>query len=149
MRVHGIDFTSRPTSRKPITCLSCDVADGLLSVGELEELDFARRLIGRRSYKSDTRGKQTPALRAARVDILAALRDGRAAATHGVTMDITDARADELVDAPKADVLDALLCAVQAAWAWMRRDAGFGMPPDTDPLEGWIAEPALDDHHRS
>ena len=37
------------------------------------------------------------------------------------------------------DTLDAVLCALQAAWAWQRRDAGFGEPPQMDALEGWIA----------
>lgn len=37
--------------------------------------------------------------------------------------------------------LDALLCAIQAAWAWTQRDQGFGLPKHVDPLEGWIADP--------
>jgi hypothetical protein len=37
--------------------------------------------------------------------------------------------------------LDALVCAIQAAWAWTRRDHGFGLPEHVDPLEGWIADP--------
>ncbi|MES9967114.1 MAG: hypothetical protein ABW074_07580, partial [Sedimenticola sp.] len=48
-----------------------------------------------------------------------------------------------LVDDPKGDGLDALLCAVQAAWAWSRRDRGYGIPDDVDRLEGWITDPAL------
>jgi hypothetical protein len=48
-----------------------------------------------------------------------------------------------LADDPGADHLDALLCAVQAAWAWRCRDAGYGLPADLDPLEGWITDPAL------
>lgn len=104
---------------------------------------LARRLVGRRSYKSDTRSRQTPALLETRREILARLRGGDVVATHGVRVEIRDDRADALVSDPKGDALDALLCAVQAAWAWTRRDAAFGMPPGTDPLEGWIAEPTL------
>lgn len=100
---------------------------------------LARRLIGRRSYKSDTRKRQTPALHDARREILDTLRRGAVADTHGVTVEAPDGLADD----PKGDALDALLCAVQAAWAWTRREAGFGMPVGTDPLEGWIAEPGL------
>ena len=98
---------------------------------------LARRLVGRRSYKSDTRARQTATLAGTRREILDALRAGAVAGTHGVRVDAPDALADD----PKGDALDALLCAVQAAWAWTRRDDGFGMPPGTDPLEGWIAEP--------
>jgi hypothetical protein len=53
----------------------------------------------------------------------------------------------DLADDPQADTLDALLCAVQAAWAWTHRERGFGMPEDCDRLEGWIADPAS--HGRS
>jgi hypothetical protein len=45
--------------------------------------------------------------------------------------------ADALIDDGSADLLDAVLCAILAAWAWQRRDAGFGLPA-FDPLEGWI-----------
>ena len=30
MRIYGIDFTSRPTRRKPITCLECRLDGGVL-----------------------------------------------------------------------------------------------------------------------
>jgi hypothetical protein len=33
--------------------------------------------------------------------------------------------------------LDAVLCAVLAAWGWQRRDANYGLPAH-DALEGWI-----------
>jgi hypothetical protein len=48
-----------------------------------------------------------------------------------------------LCDDPLGDHLDALLCAVQAGWAWRNRAQGFGLPSDLDPLEGWIADPSL------
>ena len=25
-----------------------------------------------------------------------------------------------------------------AAWAWQRRDSGWGLPADIDPVEGWV-----------
>ena len=46
-----------------------------------------------------------------------------------------------LVEDPSGDELDALLCATQAAWAWAKRNQNFGLPADSDPLEGWIAHP--------
>ena len=48
-----------------------------------------------------------------------------------------------LADDPGADHLDALLCAVQAGWAWTQRDNNFGVSGQIDPLEGWIADPIL------
>ncbi|MGB5202155.1 MAG: DUF429 domain-containing protein [Sedimenticolaceae bacterium] len=100
---------------------------------------LARTLIGRRSYKQDTRAKQTPAQHQARRDMLGIIRRGGVEASHGVTVSAPD----ELADDPQADHLDALLCAVQAAWAWSQRTRDFGAPSDLDPLEGWIADPSL------
>ena len=48
-----------------------------------------------------------------------------------------------LLDDPTGDRLDALLCAIQAAWAWGQRKSDFGTPNDLDTLEGWIADPSL------
>lgn len=48
-----------------------------------------------------------------------------------------------LCDDPEADTLDALLFAVQAAWAWSRRSTGYGAPRNCDVLKGWIADPLL------
>ncbi len=82
---------------------------------------------------------QTPEQAQARRDILVALRNGILSSTHGIFVDAPDS----LCEDPGADRLDALLCAVQAAWSWRRRFDGFGGPADGDPNEGWIAEPAL------
>lgn len=96
----------------------------------------ARRLIGRRSYKNDDRARQTPALLESRHALLAALR-AQSVARYGIAVEAPDAIADD----PSGDQLDAFICAVQAAWAWRRRERGFGMPADADRLEGWIADP--------
>ena len=37
MRIYGIDFTSSPRPRKPITCLECQLDGDLLTTGELHE----------------------------------------------------------------------------------------------------------------
>lgn len=97
---------------------------------------LARELIGKRSYKNDTPSKQTAAL----ADARALLRQGlveRCFALFGFAVEIAIDEGDD----PGADRLDALLCAVQAAWAWTRRDDGYGAPKPCDPLEGWIAHP--------
>lgn len=42
MKLYGIDFTSRPRRRKPITCLECTLTDDRLQAGELTTWeDFA------------------------------------------------------------------------------------------------------------
>ncbi|MEM9690550.1 MAG: DUF429 domain-containing protein [Pseudomonadota bacterium] len=90
---------------------------------------LARELIGRVPYKQDVRDKQNQAQREARQRLLEALCNGEAGLTVSAPGD--------LVDDPKADTLDALLCAVQATKAV--RSPAFGIPPDADQAEGWIA----------
>ena len=100
---------------------------------------LARHLIGKRSYKNDNPKKQTEDHIAARMDILNGLRGGKLIETHGVHV----AADDDITHDPGADDLDALLCAVQAAAAWLQRDDGYGAPEDLNPIEGWIAEPTI------
>ena len=95
---------------------------------------LARELVGRRSYKSDERAKQTSERRGARRDIVDALRRGRT--RLGIELRATPAQRDELLEDASGDRLDAALCLMQAGWAAAR--PGFGLPRDVDPLEGWI-----------
>ena len=100
---------------------------------------MARALIGRRGYKQDARGKQTAAQARARTDLLEQVTAGAAERYYGLSVVAPVALAND----PGGDHLDALLCAVQAAWAWERRLSGFGPPDGFDALEGWIADPAV------
>jgi hypothetical protein len=45
------------------------------------------------------------------------------------------------VDDAEGDSIDAVLAAVQAAWSWVRRNDGYGVPQDCDLVEGWIVDP--------
>lgn len=92
------------------------------------------RCVTRKSYKSDERSRQTPQRRAAREQIVTHMEQGRHA--YGIMLDAGPWR-QMLVDDGSGDLLDAVLCAILAAWAWQRRQAGFGMP-QVDALEGWI-----------
>lgn len=100
---------------------------------------LARHLIGRRSYKNDDSRKRTADQQVAREEILRHLGSGTLLPTHGVIVETDIPFADD----PSGDTLDALLCAVQAAWCWRERDRNFGAPEGFDPLEGWIADPTL------
>jgi hypothetical protein len=93
----------------------------------------ARALIGRRSYKSDSRAQQTSERLIARKDLVDALEQGR---WRGLRLKLTHAQRDELVADPQGDKLDAALCLLLAGWA--DTQAGYGMPADADTLEGWI-----------
>lgn len=106
----------------------------------------ARRWLGRRSYKNDDPARDDEPRRAARRDLVRAIRGDaaggpRVADVYGLVVAMADDDADECVADATGDRLDSVLCAVQAAWAFWRRDAHFGMPGDAGPLEGWIADP--------
>ncbi len=100
---------------------------------------LARQIINRRSYKHEAKRKQTVQQREARSDILGGL-------IHGVATDLYGFRIEaptNLCDDPTGDDLDALLCAIQAAWAWLNRSLGYGAPCNVDRKEGWIADPSV------
>jgi hypothetical protein len=92
------------------------------------------RSITRASYKNDTRAMQTPERLAARLAIIRALEAGDY--PQAIVLDAGKHRR-ALLDDGSGDLLDAVLCALLAAWGWQRRDSHYGLPPH-DPLEGWI-----------
>ena len=100
---------------------------------------MARLIIGRRSYKQDTKSKQTPQQHEARRDLLKAILEGDTYNTYGVRVKAPPTLADD----PTGDQLDALLCCIQAAWAWQRKTENYGLPNNMDTLEGWIADPNI------
>lgn len=88
---------------------------------------FARSVVGRISYKSDTRAEQTRDRRDARVRIVEAL------------LLKTDSKTKSLlIEDGSGDSLDAAICAAQAAAAWKLRSRNFGLPENVAPCEGWI-----------
>jgi hypothetical protein len=90
---------------------------------------MARRLIGNDGYKDGILNDIIVKQSALRARILTALPNVKAPA--------------DVIKNSNGDQLDALLCAVQAAWAWSRRDANYGIPSTADPLEGWIVDESL------
>jgi len=96
----------------------------------------ARQIVGSASYKSDDRAKHTQERKAGRKRIVAALETGGLAWLPRLALPAKLKRA--CLDDASGDSLDAVLCALQAAWGWQRRSRNFGLPPGLDPLEGWI-----------
>ena len=93
---------------------------------------LVRKHLGiRDSYKSDTRAEQTPARRRVRRQIVSALQAGK---PLGIRLQCKEETA--LVADGSGDLLDAAICAVQAAWA--ARQPGYGIPADAPADEGWI-----------
>ncbi len=89
------------------------------------------------SYKSESATGQMQARLANRMLIIEALQRG--AHPLGVPLRGDDtALLDAMATDGTGDLLDCVLCLVEAAWAWTRRDAGYGLPLQIDPVEGWI-----------
>ncbi len=90
-----------------------------------------------RSYKSDT--DATPERLIARMALIDALEQGRT--PWGLRLKLRPAQREHLVQDPKGDRVDAVLCLLQAAWAHQQAEAGdahWGLPAHFDPVEGWI-----------
>nr|WP_312988842.1 DUF429 domain-containing protein [Comamonas koreensis] len=105
---------------------------------------LARELIGRRSYKSDDRQRQTPERAQARAELLGALQLGQ---HHlGLRLLADAAQLQTMAADASGDHLDAAICMLQAGWALAQHVAGhalYGLPPGIDPLEGWIVTAPL------
>lgn len=101
----------------------------------------ARAFIGRQSYKSDERVHQTEEKLFARQRLLDALCSPALSLVYGLYLNVSPEACQWLVSDPAADYLDALLCAIQAAWASKQSD--YGIPANCDRAEGWIIDAHL------
>ena len=100
---------------------------------------LAREVLGRRSYKSDDRARQTSERLIARKDLLTALELGTT--RLGLQLQLRESQRQALAQDAQGDRLDAVLCLLQAAWAQQCHAEGcvrYGLPEEADPLEGWI-----------
>jgi hypothetical protein len=113
-----------------------------LHTGDLERIaleaypGYSARQIVKASYKNDAVAKQTPARRRVRKTIVDALITG--VNPFGFALTAPTPLLNSLIRDASGDRLDAVLCAMQAAWAWQRREGNYGLPARIDALEGWV-----------
>jgi len=134
-------------ARSPCSVLPCRPTGDERVVVEAYPSLLARRLIGRRGYKQNG-GVRDERRDRARRELVERLVDGRCEGgnwreAYGFGLRLAPCLAEALAQEPSGDFLDAVLCAVQAAWAGLHRRAGFGIPESADRLEGWIAAPEM------
>lgn len=96
---------------------------------------FTARKVCTRSYKSDVASSQTPDRRRNRAAIVEALI--HAAAGLDVSLAIGSSWKRRLVEDGRGDLLDAVICGLQASHAAAL--PRYGLPTRLDTLEGWIA----------
>ncbi|MEM9354691.1 MAG: DUF429 domain-containing protein [Pseudomonadota bacterium] len=99
-----------------------------------------RQLVGKNSYKSE-KGKPT-AHQAVRRQIIEHFEAGALKNVYGISVQLGTELAEQIVDDCKGDALDAILCAVQAASFVFNGQIAPPIPPQADPLEGWIVDPS-------
>ena len=124
------------------TVLPMKAGDPERTVIEVYPKLVAQALIGARPYKDENSLVADNSRTQARRALIDALAGDALAEHYGLSLFGLDPLAEEFVEDQSGDAVDALMCAVQAAWAWTRRDTGFGIPADVDSSEGWIADPA-------
>jgi hypothetical protein len=122
--------------------LPCRPAEDTRIIVEAYPALVARRWSQGRPYKTDQKHKQTLAQQTVRDQILAGLCS-EAKRHFGFAVQVPDEWARASSREASGDQLDALLCAVQAAWACTQAERNYGIPDDCDPLEGWIVDPQL------
>jgi hypothetical protein len=106
---------------------------------------LADRLIGHRRYKDARRGVagEKEERTRARELLLRALLDPKGVAGYGKTVRLgPEINGEELVADPGGDLLDAVLCAVQAAWAASDAEGRYGVSTAAISDEGWIVDPS-------
>ena len=124
----------------PISILPCrPTSDTRMAVEGYPAL-VARKFIGKRSYKSDVHGQRTTDKETARREIIRGLCSERLKGWYGLTVEMPDEMGEMLVEDAMGDRLDAVLCAVQAGWACLECERGFGIPTECDGDEGWIVD---------
>ena len=103
----------------------------------------AQRWIGKSGYKSDERKKQSVEQQAARQRIVDAICSDELRTAYTIDLTLSQTLASRLVREPMGDELDAVLCAIQAAWAYTQREWNYGIPLICDSTEGWIVDPSM------
>ena len=125
-RLAAADVTLPGLLEKSSTRIALEAYPGLL----------ARKQLGMRaSYKSDTRGEHTPARRRVRAAVVRAMKAGR---PLGIALELSARLETQILADGSGDLLDAAICAMQAAWAWRKRGQNYGLPADAPRGEGWI-----------
>ncbi len=149
MMLHGVPigkmfFRGAPRLlRSGASVLPCHTVDDNRVALEAYPALVARKLIGTRSYKSDARKNQTAARDQARRDLVVGLFSETMRQHYGFGIELGTELAVAAIEDPTGDLLDALLCAIQAAWAFTQREQNFGIPETCDALEGWIVDPDM------
>lgn len=96
--------------------------------------------IGEKKYKDGNR-EQSGELQKAREDILDWITGTEIRKHYGFRVKIDDPLREQVLRDKAGDDIDAVLAAIQAAWAYTQGSPRYGIPRNADPVEGWIVDP--------
>ena len=142
MKIYGVPvgkmfFEGAPRMLKAgFSILPCHPTDDPRIVMEIYPALIARDIIGKQSYKSDNKQKQTLEMKFLRQEIINQVRSPLSSSKYGFVVEINQQLDGECVGDASGDSLDAVLAAIQAAHA--SRQENYGIPETCDRLEGWI-----------
>ena len=131
--------------RSGASIVPCAVNDSDRVIVETCPALAAKALAGTKSYKSEDSSTQTQAHEGTRRRIMAAITGERCKDKYNLVVNLDSIGDRTLVEDPGGDLLDAVLCAIQAAWSSMQ--PRYGVPEECDPLEGWIVDPSQPEGH--
>jgi signal transduction histidine kinase len=126
--------------------LPCSPKRGNRIILEAYPALLARRFA--ESYKSEA--KDTSQKKSARKKIISGILDSSFKTEFGFTIEIPDDIRNKMQKDFKGDFLDAVLCSLQAAWAWQEGKPNYGIPVVNKSLtqsEGWIVDPSMTLNH--
>jgi hypothetical protein len=126
--------------QSPATIIPFRKADKNRIVFEAYPALVVRRLIGKKSYKNDAKSKQTQVLQKSRIEIVEGIESDKLQQEFAVKV-IFNNYQERLINDATGDMLDAVLCAMQAAWGHLHRHKNYGMSESVDLAEGWIVDP--------
>ncbi|MBD2175463.1 DUF429 domain-containing protein [Pseudanabaena sp. FACHB-1998] len=142
MKVYGVPvgkmfFEGAPRMLKAgFSIQPCHPTADSRTVLEIYPALIAKALIGKHSYKSDTKSKQTQEMQLLRQEIIIQMRSPVFLTKYGLRLEISENLILLALQDASGDTLDAILAAIQAAIAF--RQPHYGIPETCDRLEGWI-----------
>lgn len=147
MMVHGIPVgrmfhAGAPLLRQSGACiLPCRPNDHPQIVVEAYPALLARQVLRKLPYKNETSGE--PSLQENRQKLIDGLNDPTIIHLYGFQTNLPPRLAAQCIEDSRGDRLDAVLCAVQAAWSYRQSPPRYGIPVECNPNEGWIVDPHL------
>ncbi len=131
-------------SGKGVSILPCCPRDDDRIILETYPALLARRFAGK--YKGNSKTQTNSEMQDARKAILKGICSEEFNAEFGFKIEVGEEIIIKAVEDSNGDVLDSVLCAVQAGWAYHNKSRNYGIPSNAHPIissEGWIVDPRL------